>query len=122
MITRHTSNQADSLVEQAAMKADHAIQATQHATDQALNGLAEQVEALRQSASPVLHRVGAEASAMGRDSLAAMEATARQIRDGARHAGDSTTTYIRDQPVKSVLMAAAGGAFLVGLLNLLRRR
>lgn len=122
MITRQTSNQADSLIDKAAMQADHAIQGTQYAADQAINGLAERAEAMRQTAVPMLQRASAEISTLGRDSLAALESKARQIRDSARHAGDTTTTYIRDQPVKSVLMAAAGGAFLVGLINLFRRR
>lgn len=51
---------------------------------------------------------------------AAREGTAH-LREKAIHASDALTSYIRQEPVKSVLMAAAAGAALVGLLSLVSR-
>lgn len=45
--------------------------------------------------------------------------TSHQLRLKAEHASDSTVNYIRQEPVKAVLMAAAIGAALMTLANLL---
>jgi ElaB/YqjD/DUF883 family membrane-anchored ribosome-binding protein len=44
-----------------------------------------------------------------------------RLRDQAMRAGTNTTHYIRAEPVKSVLMAAATGAALMALVSLLNR-
>ncbi len=56
-----------------------------------------------------------------RDGLEAMREGAHQLREKSLHVKDATTTYIQDAPVKSVLMAAAVGAALMGLLALVSR-
>jgi len=56
------------------------------------------------------------------DALDSVRDTSRQLRDKAQHASDSTVRYIRDDPVKSVLIAAATGAALMALISLVRRR
>lgn len=38
-----------------------------------------------------------------------------------QHAADSTTHYIREEPIKSVLIAAATGAVLMALVGLVSR-
>ena len=43
------------------------------------------------------------------------------LREQARHASDSTVSYIRAEPVKAVLIAAASGAALVGLISFFAR-
>lgn len=47
--------------------------------------------------------------------------TSHQLHLQAEHASDSTVNYIRHEPVKSVLIAAAVGAALMALLNLVSR-
>jgi ElaB/YqjD/DUF883 family membrane-anchored ribosome-binding protein len=44
--------------------------------------------------------------------------TSRQLRDKARHASHNTVNYVRDEPVKSLLIAAATGAALMALVSL----
>jgi ElaB/YqjD/DUF883 family membrane-anchored ribosome-binding protein len=44
-----------------------------------------------------------------------------QLRDQAQRASDGTVSYIRDEPVKAVLIAAAAGAIVVALMGLLRK-
>jgi ElaB/YqjD/DUF883 family membrane-anchored ribosome-binding protein len=43
------------------------------------------------------------------------------VRDQALRVSDDTRNYIRDEPVKAVLIAAAAGAVLMALLGLLRK-
>lgn len=63
---------------------------------------------------PMLDRAVDQASAMAQRS-------ADVVRQKARDASDSTVTYIRAEPVKSVLIAAATGAALVTLISLFSR-
>ena len=51
------------------------------------------------------------------DALDSVRDTSRQLRDKAQQASDSTVCYIRDDPVKSVLIAAATGAALMALIS-----
>jgi ElaB/YqjD/DUF883 family membrane-anchored ribosome-binding protein len=44
-----------------------------------------------------------------------------QVRDQAMRASDGTLNYIKDEPVKAMLIAAAAGAALMALLGLLRK-
>ena len=47
--------------------------------------------------------------------------TGNQVRDSANRASVGTVNYIRHDPVKSVLIAAATGAALMALVGLLTR-
>jgi ElaB/YqjD/DUF883 family membrane-anchored ribosome-binding protein len=47
--------------------------------------------------------------------------TAASLREGAYEVSDRTQRYVREEPVKSVLVAAAAGAALAGLMILLSR-
>jgi ElaB/YqjD/DUF883 family membrane-anchored ribosome-binding protein len=64
----------------------------------------------------------ATAAAMARRSWDAVRSTSHDVAEHARHASDSTVSYIRDEPVKSVLIAAACGALIATLLGLIVRQ
>lgn len=61
------------------------------------------------------------AGAVAQQSLHAVRERSRQWRDQTLHASDRTVDYIRREPVKSVMIAAAVGAALAALLGLLAR-
>jgi len=61
------------------------------------------------------------AGAVAQQSLDAVRERTRQLREQTQHASDRTVDYIRREPVKSVLMAAAGGAAVAALLGLMFR-
>ena len=46
---------------------------------------------------------------------------AEQVRRRAVQASDRATAYARDEPMKSLLIAAAAGALLMGLVSLIVR-
>ena len=50
-----------------------------------------------------------------------MQTAGKQVRNGASQISDRTATYVRDEPVKSMLIAAATGAALVALASLFTR-
>ena len=47
--------------------------------------------------------------------------TARRLRLRASQASDRALAYVREEPVKTLLIAAAAGALLMGLLTLMAR-
>ena len=109
--------QSNNLADQAANRADSAIKSTQRATNSAFDGLADGVQSLREQASPAINRVGALAQ-QGVDSV---RDTAQQMRERALQVSDSTVSYIKEEPVKSMLIAAATGAGLMALLSMMTR-
>lgn len=107
----------NNLVDQAATAAHQGISATHHALD----GLAGGVQSLRDQASPRLDGATAQAGAMFKHGMDTLREGSQQLRARAQQAGESTTHYIQQEPVKAVLIAAAAGAALMALIALLTR-
>lgn len=55
---------------------------------------------------------------VAQDALDSVRDTSRQLRQQAHQASDRTVDYIRDDPIKAMLIAAATGAALMALVNL----
>lgn len=119
MITNANTQHSDNLADRAASSADHAIRSTQYAVNGALNNLAANVEDLRHQTAPLLDRASGQASALAHRGADSLRHTSQYLRDSARQTSDNTRGYIRDEPVKAVLIAAATGAVLAALVNLL---
>ena len=61
------------------------------------------------------------ANAFLKNSVDSVVQTTHQLRDSAQNATDRTTHFIREEPIKSVLIAAATGAALMALVSLASR-
>ncbi|MBT3067530.1 hypothetical protein [Rhodoferax sp. U11-2br] len=109
------------LIDQASQSADHAIRATQQAANQAVDSAGNALQDLRKQTTPVLERASEQVSAMAHRGLDSVRETSHQLRLKAEHASDSTVGYIRQEPVKAVLIAAATGAALMALVSLVAR-
>jgi ElaB/YqjD/DUF883 family membrane-anchored ribosome-binding protein len=105
------------LAGQAALAADQAIRSTQHVANLALDGLAGSVQDLRQQVAPLLNRATEQASVLAQRGVDAVRDGSRQVRDQALRASDGTLHYVREEPVKSMLIAAVVGAALMALLS-----
>ena len=103
-------NAANNLIDRAAQRSDAAIQAGTDAAHHALDGLSQSARQLQ-----------ADAGHLSQRGLDALRQSSRQMRDSAHRAGERTVGYIHDEPVKSVLIAAAAGAALMVLLGLTGR-
>ncbi len=114
-----TTNQ---LADQAAQGAQGAVRGAQRATDQALDALSDKVDDVRDQAMPALNRMAARAEALARRSADVVRDGSAQIKDRAQRTGDMTIGYIKDEPVKAMLIAAATGAALMALISLMSRR
>ena len=112
-------NQSNRLADLAAQSADNAIKATQRVANQTLDGLADSVQDLRQQAAPLLNRTAEQAGALAQRSVDAVRDSTQQLRDKALRVSDTTVNYVKEEPVKAMLIAAATGAALMALVNLM---
>lgn len=121
MITNKHSQHSNSLADQVAHSAEQAIKSTQRVADEALAGLVHGAQDLHDKTSPLLDRVAGQANDLAQHGIDAWHDGSRHLRDQARHASESTVHYVKTEPVKSILIAAAAGAALMALITLLRR-
>ena len=115
------SNEANNLADQAADSANSAIRSTQNVANAALDRLANKVESARDQAVPLINRLSSQAETAARRGVEAVRDTSSQLREKALQASDNTVGYIKDEPVKAMLIAAATGAALMALVSLMMR-
>lgn len=91
------------------------------ASDAQGSSLSQAVHQVRDQAQPMLNRVSEQAEAAARRGIDAVRESSHQLRERALQATDQTVAYVKDEPVKSMLIAAATGAVLMGLVTMLGR-
>ncbi len=116
-VTDTTTNLADKVVS----SADQAIRSTQRLANQTLDGLSSSVHQMQDAAVPAINRAAAQVGDFAQRGLDAARDSTQQVRDRASQLSASTVDYIKDEPVKAVLIAAATGAALMALLSMVRR-
>lgn len=121
MITGKSLDHSGGLVDSVAQSADHAIKSTQRVANEALDTLSGTANDLRGQAGDLLNRTSGQAGAALQQGADSVRESARQLRQKARHASDTTVRYIRDEPVKAMLIAAATGAALMAMVALMGR-
>ena len=119
--TKPPGQQVQDMGDDAASAAQGAIRSTQRSTDQAFDKLSSKVDDLRSQAQPMLNKVTTQAEAAARRGMEAVRDTSQQLRERAVQAQDMTVAYVKDEPIKSMLIAAATGAVLMGLISMLSR-
>ena len=120
-VTTPALTQTSNLADHAADSANSAIRSTQNIANAAFDRLSDKVESARDQAAPLLDRMSSQAEAAARRSLEAVRETSAQLRERAMKASDTTVGYIKDEPVKAMLIAAATGAALMALVSLMGR-
>jgi len=111
-------DEATVLAQDAALSAEHAIRSTQQLAQQGLDGLGS----ARAQTGAALHQLAHDSSVLTHRGLDALRDGGQLLREKSSHARQATTDYIQHQPIKSMLMAAAVGAALMGLLALFSRQ
>ena len=100
---------------------DQALNTTRQAANGALDSLGNAAHQLRDDTVPVIDRINDQAHALARQGMDAVREQSLHLQARARRTSDDTLHYIRDEPVKAVLIAAATGAVLIALAGLLMR-
>ena len=112
---------ANRLAGQAAQGADDTIRATQRVANEALDRLSDKVHETHDKAAPKIVQLAEQAETLVRRGSEVLRESSQQVREKATVASDRTIAYIKDEPVKAVLIAAAAGAAVVVLANLMSR-
>lgn len=113
--------QATNVGDQAADAAKDTAKSAERAIDSAADTLSSKIEDVRNQAAPLMNRVSAQAEAAAKRGIEVVRDSSQQLRERALRAGDQTVAYVKDEPVKSMLIAAATGAALMGLISLMGR-
>lgn len=121
MITNALAQRSDNMADRAAVTADHAIRSTQYAVNGAFDSLADSVQDLRHQAAPALERGIERAGALRQRGIDSVRHGTRQLRETAHSGAEHARGYVRDEPFKALLIAAATGAIVAGLLSWLGR-
>jgi ElaB/YqjD/DUF883 family membrane-anchored ribosome-binding protein len=109
------------LAHEAASGAERSFRSTQRAAQEGMDRMADELDDARVHSNSALHRLTREAESLSHRSMDAVREGSHQLRERSTHARDATTSYIQHEPVKSMLMAAAVGAALMGLVALFSR-
>ena len=88
------------------------------AIDSAVDGLASAYG----EAKPLMSRVSQQARGYAHDGYDAARQQALALRERGQRAVESTRGYVKDEPVKSLLIAAAVGAAVIALVEVVRIR
>ena len=105
------------LADQAAGKADQALQSSRRMTNNALDSLESGVDTMRETVPAAFSRAAAQVEEITRRGLDRAKEASLGMRDQMHKASDRTVGYIKDEPVKSVLIAAATGAAVALLVG-----
>ena len=86
------------------------------------NRLTDNADDWRDDAAPVIDRLADRATHAVRNSADWMRDNTDRVRTGVARASDRSLNYVRDEPVRALLMAAAAGALVAALVRMLGRR
>lgn len=117
MIFNKSPEPSIDLAKQALHSVEKSFASTERATSEALDSLVEGV----QQVVPLLNRASDQVSALAQRGLDSVRDSSQQLRQRAERVSQNAVSYVRVEPVKSILMAAATGAALMALVSLLSR-
>lgn len=110
-------SKVEDLADTAAARAGSAIDSAKKHANEALDTLQDGVEDLRKAAPSALTRAAGQVEDLARRTLEKARDAKVQVTDRATRVGDASVAYVRDEPVKSVLIAAATGAAVAALVG-----
>lgn len=103
-------------------KAAAALNAAQRDAHAAIDSAVDGLASAYTEAQPLLQRFRRRARGYAHDGMDAMRQAADDARERSLRAVDTTRGYVREEPLKSLLVAAAVGAIVIGIVELVRAR
>lgn len=102
--------------------AGKAIDSTREHANEALDRAESKVRELRGQVDPVVDMLASKAQKLARHSLDLASEAKERAEQSLKRAAGVTTRYVSEQPVRSVLIAAAVGAAVALLVSTSRQR
>jgi ElaB/YqjD/DUF883 family membrane-anchored ribosome-binding protein len=121
MFAKKILEPSSSITDQLSQSADDAIRSTQRLANETVDGLAHAMQDMRTQTAPMLSRASEQVSTLAQRGVDSVRETSQHLREKTRDAADGTVQYIKDEPVKAMLIAAATGAALMALVSLISR-
>lgn len=122
MITSKPYEQPNNFSDPISESIDQAKKPTAQVSSDALGSLTSTVQDIRQQAAPLISRVTGQAGAVAQRGVDTILDTSQQLGEKALRLSDSSVKYVKEKPVKSMLIAAAIGAVLMALVGRGRSR
>lgn len=129
MNTNTTSNMASDAIPAMRKASDdmlgsagRTLESTREHANQVLDKAESKVRELRGSVDPMVDMLASKAQKMARQSLDLASEAKERAEKSLKQAADATTRYVSEQPMRSVLMAAAVGATVALLVSASRHR
>ena len=113
---------AAELADEIRQTANDAVETTRAYAQNAVNAAGEKVRDIRRDAEPTMEQIAARVQQAVQRGLESATKTSARAQRRIEEAADVTGRYIADQPVRSVLLAAAAGAAITALIVLATRR
>lgn len=102
--------------------AEHAYDNSREFANDSLGRVSEKMRDLRRDLEPAVDQLRYRARRAARQGMDVASEARDRTRETVEHYTDATGRYVADQPVRSVLIAAAAGAALAALLMAARGR
>lgn len=109
------------LLEDANHAAGQAAEHIDHASRDACDHLADKANQAVDAVKPAVDRWTREAESAAHRGVDAVRATSRELGERVSRASDSAAAYVKNEPIKAMLLAAAAGAALVTAIGWLNR-
>ena len=110
-------DKANQMASNAADKVDHMIGATKTAAADAEKSIQAGLDQIREAVPANLSRAAHQAEDLARAGIEKARAAGQSMANQASHMRDQTTSYVREEPTKALLMAVAAGAFATLLIG-----
>ncbi|MEO5661593.1 MAG: hypothetical protein ABIQ90_17630 [Polaromonas sp.] len=105
-----------------AESAGKTLESTRDYANQALDKAQNKVRELRGSVDPMVDMLASKAQKLARQSLDMASEAKERAEKSLKQAADTTSRYVAEQPMRSVLIAAAVGAAVALLVSASRNR
>jgi ElaB/YqjD/DUF883 family membrane-anchored ribosome-binding protein len=121
MTTNPTTGGVAAAGERAAQRTDQALVATKRAVENAAHSVETGLDSMRETVPSALTRAAAQAEDLTRRGIERAQHARMVVREKAHRTGEQTVTYIRDEPIKAVALAAMAGALAALLVSWMSR-
>jgi ElaB/YqjD/DUF883 family membrane-anchored ribosome-binding protein len=102
--------------------ADKAINSTRQYANDTMDKAESKMREMRGNMEPMVDMLSSKAQKLGRQSLDFAADAKDRTEQSIRRAADVTTKYVSEQPLRSVMIAAAAGAAIAMLISASRKR
>jgi ElaB/YqjD/DUF883 family membrane-anchored ribosome-binding protein len=121
MDTNNLAKQGQELADKAADKFQSGIRNVKDTGSYAADRLSDRVESARSATGPSLDKAANQAHSMLSQSVGSLSAAGKKARSTVSDVGDSVVAYTKDNPVKTILIAAATGVLISAIVRAFNR-